>query len=226
MNWLSSSGNMQKLWTYASAAEKLPKKLSCEFQQFTHSTPHLYGPVFQLWGLCSREDRVTTHHGSPCGFICMHSERTWGKPTSALEGHVCALQECSELGGKLARGHCFGTGWTSFSGWWAIALCTTCFAYSDSPSIIIINNKNNNNNNNTIIIIISVTIIIPFFSVLLNCLYLNQWIWPFFPQFSSPFQWQGSVSKQLCGVQLPATLNHNNNLISVPTLKIFPSLWT
>lgn len=85
---LSIQSISASLRTYASMVEKLPKKLSYEFQQLIYSTPHHYRPVSQLWGLCSRQDRATTHHGSPCGFICMNSERTQGKATSTLEGQV------------------------------------------------------------------------------------------------------------------------------------------
>jgi len=44
-------------------------------------------------------------------------------------------------------------------GWWAIVLCITHFVYS-------------------IITIIIIVVIIPSFSVLLNCLYLNPWVFP------------------------------------------------
>jgi len=43
-------------------------------------TPHLYGPASQPLGgsvpLLRREDTEATHHGTPCGFTCVTTERT------------------------------------------------------------------------------------------------------------------------------------------------------
>lgn len=74
---------------------------------------------------------------------------------------------------------CLETGWASISRWWAITLIITCL-YTLLPS----------------------------FSVLLHCLYLNPGVLP--PcQFPSPSHWcGGKVSEQLCGVYLPNRLNH------------------
>jgi len=78
-----------------------------------------------------------------------------------------------------------GVGWGSVGGWWAIALWIICFLSS------------------------FIIIIFPFFSALLNCVYLNPWILPFF-LILFPSQWVGK-SKQLCGAELPAGLNHSNS---------------
>jgi len=57
------------------------------------------------------------------------------------------------------------------------------------------------------LLLYSFIIIVHSFSVVLHCLYLNTQVLSFF-WFSTPSHWRG-VNKQLCGLQLPAGLNHN-----------------
>lgn len=78
--------------------------------------------------------------------------------------------------------HCSGSGWTSVNGRWEVALCNTGFV----SSFIII-------------------IIFPSFLVLLSCLYFKQ-VLPFF--WFSLHPTVGGASEWLCGVQLPARINH------------------
>lgn len=70
--------------------------------------------------------------------------------------------------------------------WWAIVLCITCLAYSS--------------------VIITIVIISLSFYILLNCLYNNPWVSPFF--YFSPPTVEGD-SKQHHGAELSARLNHN-----------------
>ena len=86
--------------------------------------------------------------------------------------HVMSCPVYKLRGVGLVGDCCSGTNRASVSEWWAIALCITCFVYSNSFFIIFI--------------IISIF----FLSVLLNCLYLNPQVLLFF-QFSPPSHWGG-----------------------------------
>ena len=49
----------------------------------------------------------------------------------------CPVYKLGGVGPGAGGNRCLGTNWTSVGKWWAIALCITCFVYSN-PFIIII----------------------------------------------------------------------------------------
>jgi len=81
MRWLSDSGNIKKaslppsflLWRNS------PESFSNSKRIYT-TPPHLYRPESQLLGaganLFRRENTEATHHGPPCDFTCVTTERT------------------------------------------------------------------------------------------------------------------------------------------------------
>ena len=84
--------------------------------------------------------------------------------------------------GELDWGdRCSGTNWASIGKWWAIALCITCFVYSNSFISIVI------------LLLLLLLLLVSSLSILLNSSYLNPRVLPFSFWFSSPIplSWGG-----------------------------------